>query len=181
MKSSKGISLGQIAILISLGLFLVFIVMALLFPTGGGGGIDPSRKAQAKNDVTQIATAVTAFETEYGHLPPAPSDGTVSGELVNALLGQNDALNPRKIVFMEIGPAIKNKKSGLRDGVFVDPWGGAYQIAIATGTNNPILAGTNHIELRRKRVAVWNNANLNPDAASLSDAKKGRRYVTSWE
>jgi len=163
---------------IVVALFLGAIVLGIFFPFGTS--IDRSRKAQAKNDVTQIATAVTAFATEYGHLPSMPTNGLVGGDILSALVGSNQTLNPRNIQFIEIGIA-KKGKSGLRDGTFVDPWGGPYRIAISANTDIPLIVGTNHIELRRRSIAVWNAPSLQPDSASLSEAKKNRRYVTSWD
>lgn len=156
---------------------LMALLIALLFPVGGPG-LSYSKKAQAKNDVTQIATAVTAFETEYGRLP-GTSHGAVGGKVLAALMGSNATINPRGIVFIEVNAA-KNGKSGLSNGVFIDPWGGAYQIAYASGTNNRVVAGTNGIEVR-KRVAVWNDPTLGKEEWSLSPPIKARRYVTSWE
>ncbi len=174
MKSSRAITLLEVVV----GVAVVFLLMALLFPavTIGPGG--SPKKAQAKNDVTQIATAVMAFETEYGRLP-GTNHGAVGGKVLEALMGSNSTINPRGIVFIEVGPA-KNGKSGISNGVWVDPWGGAYQIAYAGGTNNLVLAGTNGIEVR-KRVAVWNDPALGKEEWSWKSPHKTRRSVTSWE
>jgi len=172
MNSSQILSL-------TLTLALLGVIFSLLFPAVSVGPRD-SAKAQAKNDVTQISTAVTAYGMEYGHMPPSPTNGIVGGELLSALVGRNQALNPRKIVFIEVDAAKKGKKSGMSNGNFVDPWGAAYQIAVATGTNATVTAGTNHVTVNRK-VAVWNDPNQHTDAAWFSPPKKSRRYVTSWE
>ena len=171
MKASRRIKLVEVLVI----LFIIGILASLLFPTGGG--IDPSPKSRAKNDVTQIATAVTPYETEYGR-PLTSTNGLVDGDLLATITGSNVVLNPRKIVFIEPDLAIKGEKGGLRDGAFVDPWGGIYRISIAADTT-PVIAGTNHIELKKKEVAVWNDPSTHPDRAS--DLKKNRRYVTSWE
>lgn len=175
MKSRKGISFFEVIA----GFFVICAILAMLGP-GLIDGIGPARKAQAKNDVVQIATAIAAFQTEYDRLPPIPSDGSVSGDLVTALVGSNRAANPRNIVFMEVGVAKKNSRSGLLSGAFVDPWGAPYEVAIATGTNDRVLAGTNHIEVLKK-IAVWNNPALAPGGAKLKEGVKKRRYVTSWD
>jgi len=182
MKSSAGLTRIEVIGSIVVVLFVAGLVLGWLFPATGGSGIRPARKAQAKNDVTQIAVAVTAYHTEYERFPPMPTNGFVSGELVSTLAGSNQALNPRNLVFIEINPAKKNW-SGLRDGTFVDPWGGPYRIAIATATNNyaAITAGTNQVSLRKK-VAVWNDPSTHPKSFFGDDTKKkARRYVTSWE
>ena len=61
MKSSRAITLLEVVVAVT----VLGILISLLFPSTGRG-ISSGKKAQAKNDVTQIATAVTAFETEYG-------------------------------------------------------------------------------------------------------------------
>lgn len=145
---------------------VVVLAMLLLFPSVHIGP-DSAPKAQAKNDVTQLAAAITAFEVEYGRLP-RPSRGIVDRELMDILTGKNDKLNPRKIVFFE--PAIAKKgRGGLTgNGTCVDPWGAPYQIAFRSGTNDVLRAGVDNVEIR-KRVAVWNTNSM------------ARLRVNSWE
>jgi type II secretory pathway pseudopilin PulG len=94
-------------------ILIIIILMGFVF-TAGQGVLDRSRKVQAKNDVTQIVTAVNAFYTEYGKYPLSdqgaektlPGDYT-QDQLMNVLrrngLGWDDPLgnnlNPRRIVF----------------------------------------------------------------------------------
>ena len=47
---------------------VIAILMALLFPAFRGVQ-DQAKRTQAKNDVTQIVTAVNAYYTEYGKMP----------------------------------------------------------------------------------------------------------------
>ena len=49
---------------------IIVVLMSLLFPAVQGA-LEAAKKAQAKNDVMQIATAIVAFDTEYGRLPSA--------------------------------------------------------------------------------------------------------------
>ena len=172
MSSCRGISVLEVLIVIA----VLVILVSVFFPVASGP--DSSRKSQAKNDVAQIATAVVAFETEYGHLP-GTSSGDVGGKVLAALMGSNLTLNPRKIVFLEVTPA-KKHKSGISNGSFVDPWGGIYQIAYASGTNQQVLAGTNGIEVKRRRVGVWSDPELGKEGWGYKP-KKQRRYVTSWD
>lgn len=167
-----------------LGIFKTFVCLAILgilfivFFGGHGGTIDSVRKAQAKNDVAQIAAAITAFQTEYNRLPSTNS-GPVGGDLVETLLGKNKTTNPRQIVFLEIQSA-KTGKSGVTNGTFVDPWGGAYQIAFASGTNTTVVGGTNNIKVHQ-RVAIWNDPRLEKlKPRWFSSEKPKSRYVTSW-
>src|SRR5207248_4162134 len=48
---------------------LIIATLAALLMTGVSGAFERARKTQAKNDVTQIVTAVNAFYTEYGKYP----------------------------------------------------------------------------------------------------------------
>lgn len=166
-------------IAIILWVFLLGSIIASIFSSADSGPV-ASRNAMAKNDVTQIATAVNAFTTEYGVLP-GTKRGNVDGELLATLAGHNHRLNPRDLVFLEVSP-VKRGYSGVTNGTFVDPWGGPYQIAFDHGYINQITnAGTNGATFVRKTVAVWSDPNLDPDASSLSETKKARRYVTSWD
>lgn len=167
---------------------IIGILAGLLFPAVNGA-LDSARKAQAKNDVVQIATAVTAYETEYGKLPVSGNSDViqdVNKALMDTLMAISTNDNPRKIAFIEVGerkptnaPAGKAGKSGLdASGYFVDPWGGKYRIVMDLDYNNTVNAGESPGPTAsglRKRVAVWNKA------AGKDDTQKTRRSVTSWE
>src|SRR5438105_11609200 len=57
---------------------IIVILMGLLFPAFRGVQ-DQAKKTQAKNDLTQIVTAVNAFYTEYGRYPTtATTDDTAT-------------------------------------------------------------------------------------------------------
>jgi prepilin-type N-terminal cleavage/methylation domain-containing protein len=177
MKSSRAFTLIELLIVIA----ILGILMALLFPAVNGA-LDSARKAQAKNDVVQIATAVTAYETEYGRLP-AGGLTTVNGTLISMLTGvSGNTNNPRQIVFLEVQAAKKNKSGTNAAGDFVDPWNTVYQIKLDNETDttpydNRVTAGTNNATVMKK-VAVWNN----PTAHTSGNAQqKSRRYVASWE
>ncbi|CAN5523448.1 hypothetical protein BH09VER1_BH09VER1_50510 [soil metagenome] len=167
MKSTQGLTLLEALIL----LVVLGILLALLFPAVGSG--DHAYRAQAKNDVTQIATAVNAFETEYGHLP-GTNRGDLGGKVLAALMGNNTNLNPRGLVFIEVNYVTKKGRSGLTNGYFVDPWGARYQIAFADGTNYYVTnagAGTNtttvkktrrRLEQPRPRISGWQTTEGTP-------------------
>lgn len=176
--SSRAFTLIELLIVIA----IIGILMALLFPAVNGA-IDAARKAQAKNDVTQIATAVTAYETEYGKLP-LTTEGIqdVNKDLVETLMAVNTDNNPRRIVFIEIGQHKLNSKSGTNSSRnFVDPWGGQYKIVVDADYNNTLngtvgenYGGPKATDLRKK-VAVWN------DPVGKDNNQKKRRSVGSWE
>lgn len=163
---------------------IIGILMSLLFPAANSA-IDAAKKAQAKNDVVQIATAVVAYETEYGKLPATNASAQdVSGAWLQALGGSNaSSLNPRQIVFIELPNAKGNPpKKGVSGETWYDPWGATYRIAFDDNYDNTIAdAGdTKGIKASnlRKKVAVWNNVS---GMANANDALKKRRAVVSWE
>jgi prepilin-type N-terminal cleavage/methylation domain-containing protein len=168
LKSPRGFTVIELLVVLA----LMFILMTLLFPAVQSA-LDAAKKAQAKNDVTQIATAMVAFDTEYGRLPstdPAPQQ--LTGDVLKALTAQNDTLNPRKIVFLEVQD-FKRGRGGLKGGIFVDPWEKSYYLALDTDYDNHIgvsttggVAGDSEI---MKKVGVWNNN------------ENRRRQVRSWD
>jgi len=96
-----------ISTIIKLLTLIVFIVVliGLLFPLGFGNHMhESSKKAEAKNDETQIVTAVKAFYVEYGYYPvigswetkkdayygPGPIPPSLSGTVAN--MGSNALL-----------------------------------------------------------------------------------------
>jgi prepilin-type N-terminal cleavage/methylation domain-containing protein len=163
----QGFTLIELLVVIS----IIAILASLAFPAVNGA-IDSARKARAGSDVAQIATAVVAYEVEYGKLPSFTGN-SVDTTFLN-MLGTNDTVNnPRKIVFLETSPW-KKGKGGTNGSGFCDPWDATsvYQIALDTDYNNEVTAGTNSTTITKK-VAVWNN----PTGTA---SEKTRRYVTSW-
>ena len=153
---------------------IIIILAGLLFPAFSGVQ-EQARRTQAKNDLTQIVTAVNAYYTEYGKYPLVAADtiyGPAGASASNADLfytlravasGLNagDVANPRKIVFIS-PPYVKdpaNPRSGIGTptgtgpGQFFDPWGTQYAIAIDgdydNGTANPytLNAGATPLQL----------------------------------
>jgi prepilin-type N-terminal cleavage/methylation domain-containing protein len=138
---------------------IIAILASLAFPAVNGA-MDSAKKAQAKNNAVQIATAVVAFETEYGRLPQtswgttSTSDysGVSTPNLINTLSGTTND-NPRAIVFIETS-AYKKGKGGTNDsGAYLDPWGGTYSIALDYNYDNTITGNGTSL---RKKVGVWN-------------------------
>ena len=172
LKTPSAFTLIELLIVIA----IIGILMSLLFPAVNSA-IDAARKAQAKNDAVQIATAITAYETEYGRLP-LPVSTAVNTALVAVLAGlPSNTNNPRGIVFLEV-QAAKKGKSGTNASGFVDPWGGAYNIIMDSDYDNTLAnfsvpktsgSGSDSISGLRKKVAVWNTTS------------NARRAVRSWE
>ena len=151
---------------------VIAILASLAFPAVNGA-MDTARKARAKSDVSQITTAVAAYEVEYGRLPITNSTGSdvtnnVTTNLINILRGTDTNANPRKIVFLEVSEW-KKGKGGTNSAGFCDPWdsNSVYKIAMDGNYDNQISAGNPATNLMKK-VAVWSeNTNTN-------------RRVTSW-
>jgi prepilin-type N-terminal cleavage/methylation domain-containing protein len=131
---------------------IIAILLGLVFPVFQGV-LDRAKKVQAKNDLTQIVTAVNAFYTEYGRYPiTGASDAAATygpGHLstkavfdeLRAKNTSSTALNSRQIVF--ISPAedtsqINPKGKVGSDGQFYDPWGFACSIGIDADYDNQI-------------------------------------------
>jgi type II secretory pathway pseudopilin PulG len=160
---------------------IIIILAGMLFPAYRGVQ-NQAKKTQAKNDLTQIVTAVNAYYTEYGKYPLATqgSDTTFStdnSDVINTLraiaAGANasDALNPRKIVFLS-PPSVKddtNPRAGVNStGIYYDPWGkdaskpeaGVYHIAIDGTYDNQVANpyGNNNgagVDPIRQGVIAW--------------------------
>jgi prepilin-type N-terminal cleavage/methylation domain-containing protein len=137
---------------------IIAVLMGLLFPAAQSA-INTAKKTTAKNQAVQIATAITAYEAEYGRLP-AISETNVSPALVTMLCTSNDAINnPRGIIFLEAN-AWKNGKGGTNSQGFCDPFSatGVYSVALDTNYANQITVPTNASggsSAITKHVGVW--------------------------
>ncbi len=104
----------------------IIITLAGLGFAGLQGAMESSRKAQARNDVAQVAAAVKAYQLEYGRLP---EEGNVIGELTGD--------NSKKIVFIELKAAKgAPPKGGISGNKLLDPWGQEYQIILDDNYDN---------------------------------------------
>ncbi len=117
---------------------IIAVLLGLAFPVFQGV-LDRAKKVQAKNDVTQIVTAVNAFYTEYGTYPTSltpdttatygPAGGNTndllfnelrachlqSGVLTDPSCSAASVLNTRQIVYVS-PPAVKvpaNPRAGI--------------------------------------------------------------------
>jgi prepilin-type N-terminal cleavage/methylation domain-containing protein len=133
---------------------VIAVLAGLLFPAVQSV-LERAKKVQAKNDLTQIVTAVNAFYTEYGRYPTnatsdaaaayGPGNQSTNNSLLNELRAQDSySLNTRQIVF--ISPAnVKddnNPRSGINgaNGGYYDPWGSEYSIALDADYDNQIAS-----------------------------------------
>lgn len=116
---------------------IIAILMALLFPAAGSA-LNSAKKTTAKNQAVQVATAIAAYETEYGRLPNF-SPGTNMGlSNIAMLCTTNDTINnPRAVLFMEV-TTYKPGKGGTNSSGFCDPWGSVYSVALDTNYVNQL-------------------------------------------
>ena len=145
-RRSAAFTLIEILVVIA----IIAILLGFIFPVFQGVQ-ERAKKVQAKNDLTQIVTAVNAFYTEYGRYPNATADttdaaatygGTTSSKaLFDELRGIASTLNTRKIVF--ISPGEDNSQASPKgkvgsDGQFHDPWSSAYIVRMDADYDNQI-------------------------------------------
>ena len=134
---------------------IIAILIGMLFPAFNAVQ-NQARRTQAKNDLTQIVTAVNAYYTEYGKypLPAGTTTDTTYGSGSNAELfytlravaggtmNAGNAANLRKIVFISPPDAKDqtNSRSGIKtsDGQWYDPWGTPYNVEIDTDYDNSV-------------------------------------------
>ena len=182
---------------------VIAILIALLFPAFNGVQ-DQAKRTQAKNDLTQIVTAVNAFYTEYGKYPLAagittdPTFGPggtfpTNQTLFNPLRGLDLTLNPRQIVFIS-PPDVKDKanpRSGIGTdaaniGQYFDPWGKNYVIRIDADYNNQVVnpytqnAGATPLQLG---VIAWSlgKDGLGGQGSADKNASTADDDVISWQ
>src|SRR5437762_762260 len=145
MKRVSAFTLIELLVVIT----IIAVLMGIAFPVFQSIQ-NSAKKTQAKNDVTQIVTAVNAYYTEYGKYPvtgaadviDGPGGTTTTDGLFSTLRGLDLATNARQITF--ISPADVKDKANPRSGIatddatvnrvsvkkgeFVDPWGSPYAI-----------------------------------------------------
>jgi prepilin-type N-terminal cleavage/methylation domain-containing protein len=200
----SGFTLIELLVVIS----IIAILIGLLFPAFKGVQ-DQAKKVQAKNDVTQIVTAITAFYTEYGQYPCGSQGGSDSQDFFTAndtdrknifdalrvpFPSSPPALNPRGIVYFQ-PPIVKNDTAGQRksgvagDGIVYDPWGTGYRIKMDNNYNgllvNPYAKNAGFPTINAG-VMVWSfgkDGQSQSDPGPASDKNTGTNAddVISWQ
>lgn len=136
--SNSAFTLIELLIVIA----IIAILAGLAFPAVQGA-LESGKKAQARNDVHQLAAAIKAFQLEYGRLPSTATDSDQAGDnpaIISALIASNPSINPRNIIFFEpkIARAGKNGLDQADGNKYKDPWGNAYSFILDTDYNNKI-------------------------------------------
>lgn len=146
--SSSAFTLIELLVVIS----IIAVLASLSIPAISGVMVN-AHKAQARNDMAQIANAIKLYYTEYGRYPIDSSSATITD--ANAIYGVGkqgndtiisvlrdktstnvaqttlDTLNPRQIKFIE--PKVTDMKKACvnkTSGNWYDPWGTQYIIFI---------------------------------------------------
>ena len=153
---------------------IIAVLMGLLFPAGQSA-LDSAKKTTAKNQAVQIATAITAYETEYGKLPNFPTTNMAAGA-VAMLCSSNDPVNnPRGLIFLDV-MSWKKGKGGTNSVGFCDPFDSTKPSCVALDTNyaNQITVPTNAnggMLTITKHVGVW----------STPKVGKTNVLISSWD
>ncbi len=139
---------------------IIAILMGLLFPAAQSA-LNSAKKTTAKNQAVQIATAITAYETEYGCLP-SNSSGNVGSALVAILTAKDAINNSRAISFLDIRAWASGKGGTNTSGAFCDPFSSSnvYSVALDTNYVNQITvptnaASSNNTATITKHIGVW--------------------------
>lgn len=178
---------------------IIAVLMGLAFPVFSSIQ-NQAKKTQAKNDVTQIVTAVNAFYTEYGKYPlpsTATTDvaatygigGSPSDVLFKELRASGGTLNTRQIVF--ISPAEDTSQTNPKakmgsDGQFHDPWGSAYVIRMDADYDNQVTnpynanTGAGPAQIRQGVIAWSLGKNLTGGTGDKSSADSNDDVI-SWQ
>ncbi len=134
--SSSSLRSGFTLIELLVVIAIIAILASLAFPAVQGA-LGQGKKAQARNDVNQLAMAVKAYQLEYGKLPGSgTNDDAAPADLITTLTSSN-AQNPRGIVFFEPKMA-RGGRGGLDGTTYKDPWGTAYTITLDYNYDNKV-------------------------------------------
>jgi len=147
-RKASGFTLIELLVVIA----IIVILAGLAFPAMQGA-LNSGRKAQARNDVQQIAAAIRAFQLEYGRQPSTETGDDLFFEdnsaITKALMGNDSTLNPRNITFLS-PKTTKGNKGGVNTDsfTFYDPWGTPYFIKLNTNYDNVVeYYGDNYVSV----------------------------------
>ena len=175
---------------------IIAVSLGFIFPVFQGVQ-ERAKKVQAKNDLTQVVTAVNAFYMEYGRYPTDQTTdaaatygaGATSSKFVfDELRAKTAILNTRQIVFIsppeDSSQASPKGKVGS-DGQFHDPWSSGYAFRIDADYDNKVAnpygangAGADPI---RQGIVAWSRGK-DTQLGSAGDGKfTNSDDVISWQ
>jgi len=176
---------------------VIAVLAGLLFPLVQSV-LERAKKVQAKNDLTQIVTAVNAFYTEYGRYPTTVTGGdanygpgaTGTDAVFKELRAvSGSSINTRQVVFIsppeDATQASPRGKIGS-DGQFHDPWATAYSIKIDANYDNQVgnpyeASGGAGPDPLRQGVVAW-SLGKDKKLGTNGDGKfTGSDDVISWQ
>jgi prepilin-type N-terminal cleavage/methylation domain-containing protein len=176
---SRAFTLIELLVVIA----IIAILMGLLFPAAQSA-INSAKKTTAKNQVIQIATAITAYETEYGRLPGTNSTN-MGPALVSILCTTNDAINnPRGLIFLD-STLWKNGKGGTNSRGYYDPFPATnanvptniYNVSLdysyANNQTNVALGGGFGTTNLTKHIMVWTTPVIDRNGTTV--------LINSWD
>lgn len=139
---------------------IIALLMGMLFPAVSSA-ITTAKRNDARADAEQIASAINIFWNDYSRLPVPDgeqrmsSDGddatyfteAVSRDIIQVLIGENDALNPREKIYLDMD-------TSADDGTFKDPWGNQYHIKLDRDYNHKVAYGSGSMRFGVRAVVV---------------------------
>ncbi|MGA0845720.1 MAG: type II secretion system protein [Luteolibacter sp.] len=185
-RPSRGFTLVELLVVIA-----IIAVLASAGFAAANAAIQKARKTTALATATALETAVNNFYNDYSTMPKdgdqdiaIQTDNDVA--FLNALLGQDDVVNPRGIRFLNVKEGKGNKNGLIYTGGgsavkgLYDPWGGPFFVMLDLDLDEKIIptpsAGGQQRTLNGRRVAVWSNG-----ADGLNGGGKSNDDVRTWE
>lgn len=149
-----GLILGYLSTLALIAFFVIFIVFGAaaamtsmpFMKTAMSAGMTPV-------NAMQIAQGVTAYQTQYGHLPlitaPMTEDTRVDSKtLLDVLKGRDPVANPQNTIFFQTLPGLSN------DDPAIDGWGQPFNVALDATGDGTVKLGELNVP---GAVAVWSS------------------------
>ena len=173
-------------------LLVVISIIAVLASAGfaaAHAAIQKARKTTALATATAVESAVNNFYNDYGTMPKdGGEDVTIQTDndtgFLQALLGEDDTINPRGIRFLSVKEG-KNNKNGLIYGSggtsiegLYNPWAGPFFVRLDLNLDEkveiPSGIQSGGRTLNGRRVAVWSRG------ADFRDNNKSNDDVITW-
>ena len=185
-------------------LLVVIAIIAVLAAAGfavGTAALNRARKVSAQATATSVAQAVDLFFSEYGMFPVASGSGNIidtesNTTFLEALIGQNETLNPRGVRFLSVKEGKRDGTGGVDGLVYeegdeagdtvrglYDPWGNPYTVILDTDYSERLsfsvssdgkIIGGDAITVNGRRVAVLSPGVQPGEDSTASD------WVKTW-